>query len=136
MARGINKCPNCGATVSQFAAGCAICGEDLTAARQRREQRREALPSVELPGWLSEISGTDALLGALLMICAIGFPVVGGPIAGLFAFFAHQRGDVAQRNLALAALVVAVILILLFSFVPESVDWWGWINFSGPFPSN
>jgi hypothetical protein len=132
----LNQCPNCGATVSQFAAGCAICGEDLVAARRRREQRREALPSIELPGWMSGITGTDALLGILLLICSIGFPVVGGMIAGLFAYFAHRRGDVAQRNLALAAVVVAVILILLFSFVPESVDWWGWVNFSGPFPNN
>ena len=132
----MNKCPSCGATVSQFAAGCAICGEDLVAARRRREGRREALPSVELPGWLSELSGTDILLGVVLMICAIGFPVVGGPIAGLFAYSAHQRGDLAQRNIALAAVVVAVILILLFSFVPESVNWWGWVNFSGPFPNN
>jgi hypothetical protein len=128
----LNKCPNCGATVSQFAAGCAICGEDMVAARRRRE----ALPSIEMPGWLSGVTGTDALLGILLLVCSIGFPVVGGMIAGLFAYFAHRRGDTAQRNIALAAVVVAVILILLFSFVPESVDWWGWVNFSGPFPNN
>ena len=136
MARAINKCPNCGATVSQFAAGCAICGEDLVAARAARERRREALPVLTAPGWMSQVSGTDAILGVLLIVCAFAFPVVGGPIAGLFAYFAHQKGDTVQRNIALAAVGLAVILILLFSFVPGSVDWWGGVNFSGPLPSN
>jgi endogenous inhibitor of DNA gyrase (YacG/DUF329 family) len=30
MATAITKCPNCGSTVSQFAAGCTICGKDLS----------------------------------------------------------------------------------------------------------
>ena len=137
MARAINKCPNCGATVSQFAAGCAICGEDLVAARAARERRREALPALPTPGWVSQVDGTDAILGVLLFVCAFAFPIVGGPIAGLFAYFAHQRGDLAQRNIALAAVILAVLVIFLASFVPESVGWmWQYVDLSGPLPSN
>jgi hypothetical protein len=52
MARAVNKCPNCGAAVTQFAAGCAICGEDLVAAREAKERRREAMPTLAAPSWV------------------------------------------------------------------------------------
>ena len=137
MARAITKCPNCGSTVSQFAAGCAICGENLVAARERLKQRREAMPSLQSPSWLPEITASDAILGAILIIAAFGFPIVGGPIAGLFAYFGHQRGDTVQRNLALVAVGVAVIVVLVISFIPESSDLFSpWVNLSGPLPSN
>jgi hypothetical protein len=136
MARAISKCPNCGSTVSQFAAGCAICGADLVAARQARERRREALPSLKAPSWFPQITGADAVFGVLIIICAFAVPVVGGPIAGLFAYFAHQKDDRVQRNLALIAVGVALIVLLLVSFVPESVPWlWPWVDLSGPVPS-
>jgi hypothetical protein len=136
MPRTINKCPNCGSTVSQFAAGCAICGENLTAARRRLEERREALPSLSAPGWFPQITGADAVLGVLLIVCAFSVPVVGGPIAALFAYFAHQKGDVVQRNLALIATGIAVLVLVLVSLVPEHVPWlWPWVNLQGPIPS-
>jgi len=109
----------------------------LVAARQRLARRQEALPSIELPRWVSGISGADAALGVLLFVCAFAYPVVGGPIAGLFAYFAHHRGDLTQRNLALAAVAVAVFVILLVSLAPERAGWvWPWVDLSGPFPSN
>ena len=40
------KCPNCGTPVSQFAAGCAICGENLNEAGP--EHGHEAEPD---PRW-------------------------------------------------------------------------------------
>jgi hypothetical protein len=136
MPRAINTCPNCGSTVSQFAAGCAICGEDLVAARQAPERRREALPSLGAPGWFPQITGADAVLGGLLIICAFAVPIVGGPIAGLFAYFAHENGDRVQRNLALIAVGVALIVVLLVSFVPEDVPWlWPWVDLRGPLPN-
>ena len=58
------KCPNCGTPVSQFAAGCAICGEDLVAARERRDRRRQAF-SVPASGRLPRINGQDALIAGL-----------------------------------------------------------------------
>jgi hypothetical protein len=135
--RAITKCPSCGSTVSQFAAGCAICGEDLVTARQRLERRREALPSIGPPSWFPQITREDAVLGILLIVCAFSFPVIGGPIAGLFAYFAHQKGDVTQRNLALIATGIAVVVLLLVSLIPESVPWlWPWVDLSKPFPAN
>jgi hypothetical protein len=137
MARAITKCPNCGSTVSQFAAGCAICGENLTAARQELERRRETRPSLEAPGWVPEVTAGDAVLGAILIIAAFGSPIVGGPIAGLFAYFANQRGDTVQRNLALVAVAVAVIVVVVLSFIPESGDlFFPWVDLSGPLPTN
>jgi hypothetical protein len=136
MARAITKCPDCGSTVSQFAAGCAICGANLTAARQDLERRRAARPSLEPPAWLPQITGTDAVLGFLLIVAAFSVPIIGGPIAGAFAYFAHQKGDVVQRNLALGAVAVALIVVLLVSFFPGS---WPvllpWVNLQGPLPT-
>jgi hypothetical protein len=134
--RAINKCPNCGTNVSQFAAGCAICGEDLVAARQALERRREALPSLKTPGWVPQITTADAVLAGLLILCAFAAPLIGGPIAGLFAYFAHEKGDVVQRNLALAALAVALLVVIMISFLPGT---WNlllpWVNLQGPIPT-
>ena len=137
MARAITKCPNCGSSVSQFAAGCAICGENLTAARQGLARRREARPSLTAPAWFPEITAGDAVLGAILIVAAFGSPIIGGPIAGLFAYFAHQRGDKVQRNLALVAVSVAVLLVVLLSFIPESGNLFSpWVDLGGPVPTN
>jgi hypothetical protein len=133
MARAITKCPNCGSTVGQFAAGCAICGENLTAARERRQER----PSLEAPSWLPQVMAGDAILGVILIVAAFGAPIVGGPIAGVFAYFANQRGDKVQRNLALVAVAVAVLVVVLLSFIPESGDlFFPWVDLSGPVPTN
>lgn len=118
-ARAVSKCPSCGSPVSQFAAGCAICGANLTAARRQRERRLESLPTLgRRPDWLPRITGADAVLGGLLLICAFFSPMIGGLIAGVFAYFAHQRGDIVQRNLALAAVGVALVMLVLVSFLP------------------
>jgi peptidoglycan/LPS O-acetylase OafA/YrhL len=136
MPRAANKCPDCGSTVSQFAAGCAICGADLVAARQARERRRQAMPTLAAPSWVPRITGADAVLGALLIIAAFAWPLVGGPIAGLFAYFAHQKGDIVQRNLALAAVAVALIVVILISFLPDTWDLLlPWVNLQGPIPT-
>jgi hypothetical protein len=136
MARAISKCPDCGSSVSQFAAGCAICGANLTAARQELERKRAARPSLEAPAWLPQVTTTDAVLGALLIIAAFSVPIVGGPIAGLFAYFAHQKGDTVQRNLALVAVAVALIVVILISFLPGTWDLLlPWVNLQGPLPN-
>jgi hypothetical protein len=130
------KCPGCGTPVSQFAAGCAICGEDLVAARARRERRREALPSLSAASWVPRINGADAVLGALLVLAAFAAPLIGGPIAGLFAYFAHQNGDIVQRNIGLVAAGVALIVVILISFLPGTWDLLlPWVNLQGPIPS-
>jgi hypothetical protein len=137
MARAITKCPNCGSPVSQFAAGCAICGENLVAARQALERRSEALPSLRRPDWLPEITAADVILGTILVVAAYAWPLLGGPIAGLFAYFAHQKRDIVQRNLALVAVAVAVIVVLLVSLLPGTGEsLLGWTDLSGPLPTN
>ena len=129
MARAVTKCPNCGQPVSQFAAGCSICGEDLVAARHRRERRHEALPSVPLrrPSWLAGVSGPEALLGALLLLIAVFFPIIGFFIAGFIAFFAHRNHQTVQRNFALAAVALSLLILILIEYFP-------WVDVSGPFP--
>jgi hypothetical protein len=124
--------------VSQFAAGCAICGENLVAARQRRERRLEGVPGVlRRPNWVPQITSADAVFGALMLICAFFVPLAGGPIAGLFAYFAHQKGDVVQRNLALAALAVALIVVILISLLPGlSYRLLPWVDTSAPVPTS
>jgi hypothetical protein len=60
----------------------------------------------------------------------------GEPIAGLFAFFAHQRGDAVQRNIALAAVAVALLVVILISFLPGTWDLLlPWVNLQGPLPT-
>jgi hypothetical protein len=85
------------------------------------------------PGWLPQITGADAVLGVLLIVCAFAAPLLGGPIAGLFAYFAHRKGDVVQRNLALVAVAVALIVVILISFLPGT---WNlllpWVDLSSP----
>jgi hypothetical protein len=135
MARSISKCPNCGTTVSQFAAGCAICGENLVAARRQLERRREAVPSIQAASWFPEITAADAVLGTILIVAAFGFPIIGGPIAGLFAYFAHQKGDTVQRNLALVAVAIALLVVILISFLPETNSFFSpWVDLTGPVP--
>jgi hypothetical protein len=137
MARAITKCPSCGSPVSQFAAGCAICGENLTAARQDLERRRAARPAVAQPGWFPQITGGDAIFGVLIIVAAFASPLIGGPIAGLFAYFANQRGDLVQRNFALAGVAVALIVVVLISFLPSSGSLFlPWVDLSGPVPTN
>jgi hypothetical protein len=45
MPRAITHCPKCGQTVTPFAAGCAVCGTDLEAARAARSAKHR----IELP---------------------------------------------------------------------------------------
>ncbi len=52
-----------------------------------------------------------------------------------FAYFAHQKGDVVQRNLALVAVAVALIVVILISFLPGTWDELPWVNLQGPIPT-
>jgi hypothetical protein len=48
MPRSISRCPKCREPVSQFAAGCAVCGTDIQAARAELAERRAKLSLVGL----------------------------------------------------------------------------------------
>jgi|SRR4051794_35005986 hypothetical protein len=116
MPRAVNNCPQCGSTVSQFAAGCAICGADLISARQAREARR--LPSLPRAGRLPNVTGEDVVIGVLMVIAAFASPLLGGVIAGLFALQAHNDRNKVRRNICLAAVGVAIGMVILISFLP------------------
>ena len=116
MARTVTHCPNCGASVSQFAAGCAICGEDLVAARTRKEERYARLPSVRLPSLFDEVTGPQAILGAILVVISFFLPVIGVLISGFVAFMAHRSHEHVQRNLALIA--VGVLMMTSVAKIP------------------
>jgi hypothetical protein len=118
MPRAVNKCPSCGSTVSQFAAGCAICGEDLVAARAARERR--SLPTVPGTARLPHITWEDALIGGLMIVIAFASPIIGGVIAGLFAYQSHSDRNIARRNLCLIGVGVAVVMVCLISLFPTT----------------
>jgi hypothetical protein len=134
VARAVTHCPNCGASVSQFAAGCAICGENLVAARERKEARREAMPEISLPGWLSQISWGDAFLGAILILTALYFPLIGVFISAFIAYFAHRSDQTVTRNLALIGLGLALVVLIMLSLTETGYELLPFADDSPPFP--
>jgi hypothetical protein len=105
MARA-NECPRCGAHVSQFAAGCSVCGADLARPRRRQWPSLRSLPSVPH-------LGEEALLTLLMAAVAWFAPLFGMPLAALVFFDRHRRGDLAMCGVAIAAFVLAVIAFLV-----------------------
>jgi hypothetical protein len=102
--RSIHKCPNCGEQVSPFAAGCAICGEDLIAARSALAQRRswiDRLPQVRF--------GNDWIVFGLCLLLALGAPVAGLILGAFLAWQADNDADIQRRNLMFVVIAVAVI---------------------------
>jgi hypothetical protein len=104
--RSINKCPNCREPVSPFAAGCAICGEDLVAARSQLAERRSKTGVDRIP----RLSfGDDWLMFGLCLLLALGAPVVGLILGAFLAWRADEDGDTRRRNLMFVVIGVAAI---------------------------
>ena len=108
--RAINKCPKCGVPVSPFAAGCAICGTDLAAARAELAAKRARRPS--LPGPIR--LGDDGVRIAVGVIAAVFSPVMGALLTGYFAYDADRNGRTATRNLMIA--LVGLSLVGVFAY--------------------
>jgi hypothetical protein len=53
-----------------------------------------------------------------MIVIAFASPLIGGAIAALFAYQAHSDHHVVRRNLCLAGVAVAVVMICLISFFP------------------
>jgi hypothetical protein len=106
MPRSISRCPKCREPVSQFAAGCAVCGTDLQAARAELAERRTRRP--QLPGGLPRV-GDDAIRIGVTVLAALFSPLMGALLAGWFAYDADRDGRLPTRNL--------MILLLGFSLV-------------------
>ncbi len=118
--RSISRCPKCREPVSQFAAGCAVCGTDLQAARADLEARRAKRP--QLPGGMPRL-GDDALRIGVTILAALFSPLMGAVLAGYFAYDADRDGRLATRNLMIA--LVGVSLLGLFAYM----QLWGGLFF-------
>jgi hypothetical protein len=106
MPRGISKCPQCGEPVSAFAAGCAICGADLEAARARRAARRRlALPG---PRHVRGAGHIDWIHLAIAAVLAVAAPPIG---LLLSLYWAYQRRRVGEHLMAAAMIVIAALSV-------------------------
>jgi hypothetical protein len=101
--RAISRCPNCREPVSPFAAGCAICGTDLQAARAQLAAKR----GPRLPGPIHV--SDDALRIGVSVLAAVFSPVMGTLLTAYFAYDAEQNGRVRTRN--------PMIVLFAFSLV-------------------
>ena len=99
------RCPECREPVSQFAAGCAVCGADLEAARRRRAtRRRPSLPAL------------PAVPQSVLLLAVVAFLVLAQPLLGAIVALLVLRAQTlsSQGPLRLALwLEVAVACALL-----------------------
>ena len=114
MPRAANVCPNCGEPVSQFAAGCAICGADLEAWRREGARRDAArrLPQPQIPRGLSRGRSGDVLFGVVMAVVALFAPPVGLLLCGYLAYRFDRDGSVAMRNVALVCAFAALVFVL------------------------
>jgi hypothetical protein len=105
--RAITHCPNCGSSVTPYAAGCAICGADIEAARRARESSRTAairhpsVPHLRLGG------GWFAIAVAVLL--AVASPFLGLLLALWLGWQANRDGNTTMRTVMLAIAVLAAI---------------------------
>lgn len=126
--RSVGRCPNCGEPVSQFAAGCAICGFDLEAHRSQLAARRASAPHVvaaaRLPGWLRRAPlGLDRFRGdvhvtrlVFAIVITLLAPVLGLFLAAFFAYHADQDGRDWIRNALIAVCGFAFAMLYLAPF--------------------
>jgi hypothetical protein len=109
--RAINKCPNCREPVSPFAAGCAICGTNLEAARAELAAKRARRTS--LPGPIR--LGDDAVRIGVGVVAAVFAPVMGALLTGYFAYDADRNGRTATRNLMIALLGFSLVGVFAYA---------------------
>jgi hypothetical protein len=98
--------------VSQFAAGCAVCGTDLQAARAELAERRARRPRV--PGGGVPRLGDDALRIGVTVLAALFSPLMGAVLAGYFAYDADRGGRVQTRNLMFVLLGLSVLGLVAY----------------------
>lgn len=112
MARAISRCPKCRQPVSQFAAGCALCGTDLQAARAELAERRARRPQVSarVPRL-----GDDAIRIGVTVLAAVFSPLMGALLAGYLAYDADRDGRRATRNLMSLLLGLSVLGLVAYA---------------------
>jgi small-conductance mechanosensitive channel len=94
--------------VTAYAAGCAVCGEDIEAARRRREERwANRLPaSTRVPQFRL---GDDGLRLAIAVLLVIAAPLFGLLLSCWFAWEAHNAGRTTLRNVMLGLAALAAV---------------------------
>jgi hypothetical protein len=110
--RAISRCPGCGEPVSQFAAGCAVCGTDLDAARADLAAKRARRPQV--PGVDVRLSD-DALRIGVSVLAALFSPMIGALLSGYFAYDADRNGKTSLRNLMIVLLGFSLAGVFAYS---------------------
>ncbi|MHB8693184.1 MAG: hypothetical protein ACYDHH_18265 [Solirubrobacteraceae bacterium] len=126
MPRGVSRCPNCREPVSPFAAGCAICGADLEAARAKRAaspRARLEMPSLRLrgPRTGSNIDWVQVVIAYLLALFA-------GPIGLVLAiYWAYQHSIRAGGRVMMGLMLGAVALSIAALLAPV----WFWSHIYG-----
>jgi hypothetical protein len=115
--RSISRCPKCREPVSQFAAGCAVCGTDLQAARAELAERRP-----QVPGGVPRL-GDDAVRVGVTVLAALFSPLMGALLAGYFAYDADRDGRVPTRNLMILLLGLSLVGLVAYAQI------WGGLFF-------
>jgi hypothetical protein len=118
--RAVSRCPKCRQPVSQFAAGCAVCGTDLQAARAELAERRARRP--QLSAAVPRL-GDDAVRIGVTVLAAVFSPLMGALLAGYFAYDADRDGRNATRNLMLLLLGFSVVGLVAYAQI------WGGLFF-------
>ncbi|HWF72314.1 MAG TPA: hypothetical protein VG186_03155 [Solirubrobacteraceae bacterium] len=111
MARAITHCPKCGQTVTPFAAGCAVCGTDLEAARAARSARRR----IELPSapWYGVTTGSVNWLHiGIAVLAALAIAPVGLFLGLYWASRYNREGNSVMSMAMLAVAVLAAVALL------------------------
>lgn len=109
--RAISRCPNCGEPVSPFAAGCAICGTNLEAARAELAAKRARRPQLSGSVTLTD----DALRIGVSVLAAVFAPVMGVLLTGYFAYDADRDGRTQTRNLMIALLCLSLVGVFAYA---------------------
>jgi positive regulator of sigma E activity len=100
--------------VSQFAAGCAVCGFDLERARGEAAERGPSLADRAAslrPGVRTGLERQDLFLIAVMVALVVFFPIVGLALAAWTAYDQNRGGERFVRNVALGLVAVAVVFI-------------------------
>ena len=89
--------------MSHFAAGCAVCGYDLEAARARQAAKRR----IELPSNPFSLDSDWVQVG-IALILVVAFPALS---LVLSIYWASKRYNSGETALAIALLVVAAVAV-------------------------
>ena len=104
------RCPQCKEPVSQFAAGCAVCGADLeTARRDRAARRRPGLP--RLPA-----VPQDLVVFVVMVLLVLFVPLLGV----LLTLYVTYRERATSQRLLRLGLWVAVAAGVVLLAMPET----------------